>query len=192
MKEAILKLLLVLILILCILLCLPKVAESAVQATSQAETPEPVKTTPAAVIPVMAAETPAPSQQILYKATAVLKEEPICTDAEKKIIAKVVNAEARGECFEGQVLVAVVVIKRYESGRFGQTIKAIAYADHQFANGSIYNAENMEAVEQAIENLENYPDNLFFFQRADRKFWGGSHSIKKYCRVGNHTFYVQE
>jgi|GEM_PF-3853590 len=43
--------------------------------------------------------------------------------AEKKLIARVVYAESRGEPFEDQAAVAAVVINRYESGRFGRTLK---------------------------------------------------------------------
>ena len=186
MRNVILKILLILIIIACIFLCLPQVAES----EPVMETPEPTTTpepTPAPTSTPEPTGTPAPTPAPTPEPTP----EPY-SESEKEIIAKVVSAEARGECFEGQVYVAVVVLKRYESGRFGKSIKRVAYAEHQFANSRAYNAENMEAVEEAIEHIEEYPDNLFYFKRANRKYWGKGHSIVRYCRIENHTFYVEE
>ena len=55
------------------------------------------------------------------------------SEAEKIIIARVVYAESRGECFEGQVAVAQTVINRFESGKFGKTVKRVATTPNQFA-----------------------------------------------------------
>jgi N-acetylmuramoyl-L-alanine amidase len=190
LRYVILKILLILIIIACIFLCLPQVAESepVMETPEPTTTPEPIPTqTPEQPEPITYAPNPLPTPEPTSEPTP----EPY-SESEKEIIAKVVSAEARGECFEGQVMVAVVVLKRYESGKFGKSIKKVAYARSQFANGTQYNAENMEAVEEAIEHLSEYPDNLFYFKRADRKYWGKGHSIVRYCRIENHTFYVEE
>ena len=106
------------------------------------------------------------------------------TEEEKEIIAKVVYAEARGECFEGQVAVAQVVINRYESGRFGNSIKRVAYAKHQFAVGRKYNKENMRAVEKAIKEMP-YPYDMVYFCKGHH-FYG-----EFYCKIGAHCFFVE-
>jgi len=181
MKEVIIKIVLILLLALCIMLCMPRVSESEAEEPATAT----VTVEPIIIQPEREATTVEP---IKYE----IAEEPIekYTKEEKEIIAKVVHAEARGEEFGGQVAVAVVVLKRYESGKFGKSIRKVAYAAHQFANSTKYNDENMRAVEYAIDHLDDYPDNMYYFQRANRKFWGKSKTIKRYCRIGAHTFYT--
>ena len=109
------------------------------------------------------------------------------TEAEKILIAKVVYAEARGECFDGQVAVAQVVINRVESGKYGKSVKRVVYAKHQFAVGKKYNDQNMQAVEYAIANRD-YPDNMYFFRRSKSKTW---YDFDYYIRIGNHSFYTR-
>lgn len=73
------------------------------------------------------------------------------SDEDKLTIAKVVWAESRGECFEGKVAVAAVVLNRYYSGisYFNtESIWAVVTQPYQFA--SIENVTN--------EKLEQYPD----------------------------------
>lgn len=106
------------------------------------------------------------------------------TDEEKEMIAYVVYAEARGEIFEGMVAVAQVIINRYESGKFGETIKSVVYSRHQFAVSKRYNDICMAAVEYAIDNTP-YPKNMYYFQKSKRKEWYGMY----FDRIGNHSFY---
>lgn len=70
---------------------------------------------------------------------------------DKVTIAKVVYAESRGECFEGQVAVAAVILNRYFSdcSYFDtESILAVVTQPYQFAS--------IEGVTE--EKLENYPD----------------------------------
>ena len=106
------------------------------------------------------------------------------SESEKEMIAYVVWAEARGECFEGKAAVAQVVINRFESGKFGDSIKRVVYAKHQFAVGSKYDENCMEAVEHAISNRP-YPDTMVYFQKSKSKNWYGEY----FDRIGNHTFF---
>lgn len=106
------------------------------------------------------------------------------TAEEKEMVAFVVFAEARGECFEGMVAVAQVVINRYESGRFGNTIRSVVYSRDQFAVSKRYNDVCMAAVEYAIESSP-YPNTMYYFQKSKRKNWYGVY----YGRIGSHSFY---
>ena len=54
------------------------------------------------------------------------------SEDEKKLIARVVYAESRGERWEGKVAVAQVVINRFESGKFGNSVKRVVFAKKQF------------------------------------------------------------
>lgn len=104
---------------------------------------------------------------------------------EKKTIAYVVYAEARGESFEGKVAVAQTIINRHKSGKFGKSIKKVVYARHQFAVSKRYNKQCMKAVEYAIENMP-HPKNMYYFQVSKRKKW---RNFVYYLRVGNHSFF---
>lgn len=81
------------------------------------------------------------------------------TEQEKKYIAKVVYREARGECFEGQVAVAAVVINRYYSD------------DPFFTNDSIYSIVTQNLQFADIEGvtdsmLADYPDCMRAVEQA--------------------------
>ncbi len=108
------------------------------------------------------------------------------SDEEKAYIARVVYAEARGEVFEGKVAVAAVVLKRFESGLFGKTVKKVVLAKNQFAVARKYSSECMKAVEEAIEKNEDYPDDLYYFRVSKSKKW---RNFDYYDRIGNHSFY---
>ncbi len=107
------------------------------------------------------------------------------SEKEKEMIAYVVFAEARGEDFDGMVAVAQVVLNRYESGKFGKSVKRVVYARNQFAVSNRYSGICMEAVVYAIENRP-YPDNMYYFQVSKRKKW---RNFEYYRRIGNHSFY---
>ncbi|MGE5494584.1 MAG: cell wall hydrolase [Burkholderiales bacterium] len=108
------------------------------------------------------------------------------SDEEKELIARVVYAESRGEPFEGQIAVAAVILNRYESGKFGKSVRSVVYAKEQFAVSSKYSDENMAAVEAAIAGTD-YPDTMYYFQKSKRKKWGDK---IYYARIGNHSFYL--
>ena len=109
------------------------------------------------------------------------------SSAEKKLIARVVYAESRGEIFEGQVAVATVVLNRYESGKFGRSISKIVFASDQFAITEKYNSESLKAVERAISKLGSYPRNMYYFQVSKSRVW---RNFVYYKRIGNHSFYL--
>ena len=108
------------------------------------------------------------------------------SEQEMKYIARVVYAESRGEDFAGQVAVATVVMNRFESGKFGKTVKRVVLARNQFAVSRRYNDDCMTAVETAIAMKGMYPDDLYYFQVSKSKHW---RNFEYYCRIGNHSFY---
>lgn len=108
------------------------------------------------------------------------------SEEEKIYIARVVYAEARGEIFEGQVAVATVVLNRFESGKFGSSVKKVVFARSQFAVSKRHNEEVMSAVEAAIERKGDYPEDMYYFQASKSKKW---RNFVYLTRVGGHTFY---
>lgn len=76
---------------------------------------------------------------------------------DKVLIAKTVWAEARGECFEGKVAVAAVILNRYCSGKsyFGiESIENVVTKPHQFANIENVTMEDLEKNPQCMEAVE--------------------------------------
>lgn len=67
-------------------------------------------------------EEPSPESQFVVPAT----------EEEIELLARVINAEAYDEPFEGKVGVGAVVVNRLKSGRFGGSIKEIVYRPGQF------------------------------------------------------------
>ena len=108
------------------------------------------------------------------------------SEEEKIFIARVVYAEARGEIFEGQVAVATVVLNRYESGKYGSSVKRVVFSRSQFAVSGKHSAQGMVAVEIAIQRMGDYPDNMFYFQASTRKTWRNFVYLE---RIGGHSFY---
>lgn len=106
---------------------------------------------------------------------------------EKLLIARVVYAEARGEIFEGQVAVAAVVLNRYESGLYGNSIREIIFAPYQFAVSNKHNNTGLKAVEEAIETRGDYPYNMFYFRVSKSRAW---RNFVYFTRIGNHSFYL--
>jgi len=122
--------------------------------------------------------------------------EPVYTEDEITLIARVVYAEARGESFEGRCAVAEVVFARFESGKFGTSLAKItrkgqfckASAKIAKKNGAVFQ-ECREAVIYAI-TTRTLPANAYYFQKANRKYWGGRKTIIRYTTIGKHTFYT--
>jgi hypothetical protein len=110
----------------------------------------------------------------------------VYSEQEKTYIARVVYAEARGEPFEGKVAVAAVVLNRFESGKFGRTVKKVVFARNQFAVSRRYNDECMAAVTAAIDQRDAFPDDMYYFQVSKSKRW---RNFKYYTRIGHHSFY---
>ena len=108
------------------------------------------------------------------------------SDKEKAYIARVVYAEARGEKFEGQIAVASVVLNRFESGRFGSSVKRVVLARSQFAVSKKYSDQALAAVEEAIANRSLFPEDMYYFQASKNKHW---RNFEYYVRIGGHSFY---
>jgi len=125
---------------------------------------------------------------------------------EKVMIAKVVWAEARGECYEGKVAVAAVVLNRYFYGK-GQgfnreSIEAVITQPYQFANISNVTNEKlslypecMSAVEDACKGWdptrEMFKEGALFFY-APTGVTGYQAEIRegiKFLAIGNHNFH---
>lgn len=113
------------------------------------------------------------------------------TDADTTmLLAALIQCEAGGEPYEGQVAVGAVVMNRVRSGAYPNSIHGVIYASGQFTpalNGkvnAVYESGNIkssciQAAEEAISGVSNVGD-LTHFRRNN-----GRDGIV----IGNHVFY---
>lgn len=106
---------------------------------------------------------------------------------ELELLAKVVEAEARGESFRGKYLVASTVINRVNDSRFPTSIAEVVEWPNQYATpSSSYSEESMQAVEKAIGNP--YPSILYFYNPKKATNRNFTSRLRKCIVVGNHRF----
>lgn len=106
------------------------------------------------------------------------------TDAEKELLACMAYGEAGNQSFDGQVAVVQVALNRYMHEAYSGSISDILLAPYQFALGSHYEPEQMEAVEAA---LAGYPaldlnTDVVYFSTGCLTY--GSY----YKTIGDHVF----
>lgn len=115
------------------------------------------------------------------------------TAYEKRLLAQLVTAEAKGEPYAGQVAVATVVLNRVDSNLFPNTVHGVIYEPRQFtpvSNGAINQpatASAVRAVEEAIAFRGQGAGSLFFYNPAiATSHWIATrqHTIT----IGNHVF----
>jgi N-acetylmuramoyl-L-alanine amidase len=116
---------------------------------------------------------------------------------EKELLARLVEAEAKGEPYEGKLAVATVVLNRVESPQFPNTVTEVinevvghAYAFTPVQNGAINNlasAESTQAVEEALKREDTLNDSIFFYNpKIATDQWIRSRQIVE--TIGNHVF----
>ncbi|WP_050615258.1 cell wall hydrolase [Bacillus testis] len=115
------------------------------------------------------------------------------TSQEKDLMARLVNAEAKGEPYKGKVAVAAVVLNRVESDKFPNTISGVINAKRQFtpvANGQIKKPASTEckkAVNEAIALQEQLTEATFFYNpNKTNDKWIKSLPVLE--KIGNHNF----
>ena len=112
------------------------------------------------------------------------------TASEEDILAALIQCEAGGESFEGQVAVGAVVMNRVRSGGYPGSISDVIYASGQFSPASsgkmdnlIMNGSIKESCRQAARETINGTSNVgdaTHFKRA-----GAAQGFQ----IGNHVFY---
>lgn len=128
----------------------------------------------------------------LLKGEKVIVPESVSLQ-EKELLARLVQAEAKGEPFEGKVAVAAVVLNRVKSDKFPDTIKQVIYQKRQFQpvdNGMINKPagpDAKKAVNEAIAKDGEVTKALFFFNpHKIKQSWLYSRPAIK--DIGNHRF----
>ncbi|AZB41631.1 LysM peptidoglycan-binding domain-containing protein [Bacillus sp. FJAT-42376] len=119
--------------------------------------------------------------------------EQAVSDEDKDLMARLVEAEAKGESYEGKVAVATVIMNRVESDKFPDNVKDVIYENGQFspvANGAINNPasqESKDAVNEAISYSSISKGALYFYNpdKAGSSFLDGKEVT---TTIGNHVF----
>lgn len=118
------------------------------------------------------------------------KEAVLATASEVEILAALIQCEAGGEPYEGQVAVGAVVMNRVRSGAYPSTITDVIYASGQFAPASKGKMESLilnkstkascvQAANDAINGACNVGDALHFRRNNGRPG----------LVIGNHVFW---
>jgi N-acetylmuramoyl-L-alanine amidase len=119
------------------------------------------------------------------------------SNEEKDLFARLVEAEAKGESYEGKVAVATVVLNRVDSPEFPNTVTEVinevvgtAYAFSPVQNGEINNpasGEAIRAVEEALTRQDRLNDSVYFYNpEIATDSWITTREVVK--TVGNHVF----
>lgn len=116
---------------------------------------------------------------------------------EKDLFARLVEAEAKGESYEGKTAVAAVVLNRVDSSEFPDTITGVikqvvgkSYAFSPVQNGEINKPASDEAkraVEEALTRKDRLNDCIYFYNPdIATDDWIRSREVVK--TIGNHAF----
>lgn len=128
----------------------------------------------------------------IYVGQRLIIPAPI-TAYEKRLLAQLVTAEAKGEPYAGQVAVALVVLNRVKSSQFPNTIHNVIYQTRQFepvSNGTINKpatASAVRAVNEALAFRGQGKNSLFFYNpKIATSHWIASkqHTVT----IGKHVF----
>ena len=100
----------------------------------------------------------------------------IITADERETIARLVFLEARGEGYECQKAVVSVVINRWMSGQWGNTINSVIYAPKQFSTAKRIKTTtpyqmNYDAVDDVLQNGTTLPYYILYFRAHYHHRW---------------------
>ena len=119
------------------------------------------------------------------------------SNEEKDLFARLVEAEAKGESYEGKVAVATVVLNRLESPEFPDTVTNVinevvgsAYAFSPVQNGEINKPasdESKQAVDEALIRKDRLQDCIYFYNpEIATDTWILTREVV--TTIGNHVF----
>lgn len=119
------------------------------------------------------------------------------SDEEQDLFARLVEAEAKGEPYEGKLAVATVVLNRVDSPEFPNSITDViyevvgtSYAFSPVQNGEINKPasdEAKQAVNEALTRKDRVNDCIYFYNpEIATDEWIRSRPVV--TSIGNHTF----
>ena len=137
----------------------------------------------------------------IYAAQAKEAQSSVSTNTEAtgtemvELLARLINGEARGEPYNGQVAVGAVILNRVKSAKFPNTIAGVIYQKGQFScitdgqfnvaideNSTVY-----KAAEEAMNGADPTNGALYFYNPSKTKSkW--LFSLKTTTTIGKHVF----
>lgn len=138
-----------------------------------------------------------PKDEIKTKPKESKKVEKVETDIIDKdthLLAQIINAEAKGEPYNGKVAVGNVILNRIKSPHFPDTVRDVVYQKGQFSpvsDGSINNEPNSESIKAAKEAMNGYKvvgDDVIYFYNPHTSTSDWIFSREVVYKIGNHAF----
>jgi N-acetylmuramoyl-L-alanine amidase len=137
------------------------------------------------------------TSNMLYAGESISIPSSTVSFADKDLMARLVQAEAKGESYAGKVAVATVILNRMDHPDFPNTVKGVIYqidggyyAFTPVKNGTIYNpagAEAKRAVNEALALRGTGKGSIYFYNpKTAASSWIFSRPVT--TRIGNHVF----
>ena len=100
------------------------------------------------------------------------------TSVERELLARIVYLEANAENLECQKAIASVIINRWQSGQWGDTLKDVIYAKGEFSPANRIpnttpNKYQYEAVDYVLKNGCTVPEYVLYFRASHHHQWNG-------------------
>lgn len=113
--------------------------------------------------------------------------------SDRDLLERLVQAEARGEAYEGKVAVAEVVFNRVDDNDFPDSVYEVITQDRQFepyATGTINNSPNADSVKAVQEALEgtNLVEGALYFWNSITATSRWLEEKKVVAQIDNHEF----
>lgn len=131
------------------------------------------------------------SEGIEYHVPEEKSDNVVFSESDEKALAKLLYCEARGEPEDGQIMVALTVLNRYNTKMYGNSIYEICHSSqYALKNRNVPVLEDLLNISRKTLNGEYnnlHPDNMIYFRVTQSKSdWWGYY----YKTVGNHSFYT--
>lgn len=132
-------------------------------------------------------------------ASSISTEKPVTGDDMVELLARLINGEARGEPYIGQVAVGAVILNRVKSPKFPNTIAGVIYQNNQFSSvkdgqfdvaieegSTVY-----KAAQEAMNGSDPTGGALYFYNPSKTKSkW--LFSLETTTTIGKHNFALGE
>lgn len=115
-------------------------------------------------------------------------------DEDLELLARIINAESRGEPYEGQVAVGAVVLNRVASPDFPNTIREVIYQPNQFTpvtDGQINlipGSLSYQAARDALSGIDPSLGALFFYNPKKARTIDWLSQLETTIIIGDHVF----
>lgn len=113
-------------------------------------------------------------------------------ESDRDLLAKILYCEGGGESVDCQKAIMSVIVNRLNSGKWGNTIKSVIYANGQFSptfDGSMQKAKptqtQYDVVDYILENGSTLPSWVMYFRASYHFNWKG---YTPYCNIDNTYF----